>query len=71
MVDGEPKFSLCWTRNPLGVMGFNFEKMMPYEKGVVCFLEKFLLNQEGDVKSLEGYLRECLKFSSCFHYLLY
>jgi hypothetical protein len=73
MVDGETKFPLCWTRNPLAVMGFNVEKMMPYEKGMVCFLEKFplmdiheLLDREGDVKNLEAYLCECLKFDLCF-----
>lgn len=65
-MDGEPKFPLCWTQNPLAMMGFKFEKMTPYKKGVVCFLEKFplmdiyeLLNREGDTKSLEAYLREC------------
>ena len=48
------------------VMGYDFNKLTPYEKGMVCFLEKFplinihdLLNREGDVKSLKDYLCEC------------
>jgi hypothetical protein len=59
LVDGEPKFPLRWTRTPLAVMGLDFDRMAPYERYVVCYLEKFplmdlheLLNREGDTKSL-------------------
>jgi hypothetical protein len=39
--------------------------MTPYEQSLVCFLEKFpliniheLLDREGDVRSMDAYLRE-------------
>jgi hypothetical protein len=65
MVEGAPKFPLRWTYTSVPVMGYDFNRMLPYEKGVVCFLEKFplmdfhnLLNREGDIKSLEEHLCE-------------
>lgn len=46
-------------------MGFDFDKMTPYEQGMVGFLERMLLmdihgllNKKGDPMSLELYLRE-------------
>jgi len=60
LVDGKPKFPLRWTRTPIAVQGYDFNKMSPYKKAVVCFLEKFplmdlhnLLNRETDAKSLK------------------
>lgn len=67
LVEGEPKFPLSWTFSPAAVMGYGFDKMSPYEQGVVCFLDKMfltdirkLLDKEGDPKDLDAYLRECL-----------
>jgi len=67
LVAGKPKFPLRWTSKPLAVMGYDFSKMMPYEKTLVCYLEKFplmdiheLLNREGDVKCMDAYMRECI-----------
>lgn len=44
-------------------MGFDFGKMMSYEQGAVCLMEKMLLtyihgllNKEWDYKNLEEYL---------------
>jgi len=66
LIDGEPKFPLSWTPAPAAEMGFDFDKMTPYEQGVVCFLEKMLLsdihkllNKEGDPDDLDAYLCEC------------
>jgi len=49
------------------MIGYDFNKKTPYDQDMVCFLEKLLLmdiheilNKEGDSKSLEVYLRECL-----------
>jgi len=42
MVKGKPKFPLSWISASFGVMGYDFNKMMPYEQSMVCFLEKFL-----------------------------
>jgi hypothetical protein len=62
---GVLRFSLCWTSAPISVMGFDFDKMTPYEHGTVDFLERMLLidihellNKWGDPNSLELYLRE-------------
>ena len=48
-------------------MGYNFAKMLPYERCLVCFLEKFpiinihvLLYREGDAESMDAYMREWL-----------
>ena len=43
-VDREPKFPLSWTYAPAAVMGYDFDKMTPYEQDVVCFSEKMLLS---------------------------
>lgn len=43
MVEGKPKFPLCWTIAPIAMMGYDFYKRAPYEQGMVFFLEKFLL----------------------------
>lgn len=66
-VDGVLRFPLCWTSVPVYVVGFDFDKMMPYEHGVVGFLERMLLmdihellNRESDPESIEMYLHEYL-----------
>lgn len=66
-VDGELRFPLCWTSAPVVVMGFDSNKMTPYEQGIMDFLEKMslmdiheLLNKEVDSESLELYLSEYL-----------
>jgi hypothetical protein len=74
MVDGEAKFPLNWTLNPITVTCSDFWKMMSYEKSLVCFLERFplldiheLLDRESDVQNMEAYLRECLQiYMLCF-----
>lgn len=65
-VAGEVRFPLGWTANPLAVSGYHYQKMTPYEQGVVGFLDRMgrtdirkLLNKEGDTEDLELYLREC------------
>jgi hypothetical protein len=47
-------------------MGYEFDKMTPYEQGMVYFLDKMLLSdihklldKEGDPKDLDAYLRKC------------
>jgi len=40
LVEGKPKFPLRWTYAPLAVMGYDFNRMTPYERCMVCFLEK-------------------------------
>jgi hypothetical protein len=64
MEAGKPKFPLRWTKNLLAVRGYDLDKMSPYERRLVQFLEKVpltniheLLNREGDVVHLEAYLR--------------
>jgi len=74
LVDGKPKFLLRWADAPLAVMGYDFAKMRPYERCLVCFLEKFpliniheLLDREGDIKSMDAYMCElfCRKIVCC------
>jgi len=72
MVEGKPKFPLCWTSALIVVIGYDFNKMTPYEQGMVCFLEKLLLmdihellDREGDSKSLEACLREYFDLLYC------
>ncbi|KEH15510.1 hypothetical protein MTR_0909s0020 [Medicago truncatula] len=62
-VGGEVRFPLGWTSNPLAVSGYDYQKMTPYEQGVVGFLDRMLhtdiqklLNKEGDSEDLELYL---------------
>lgn len=66
-------FPLGWTTNPLAVSGYDYNKMTPYEQGVVGFLDRMLhtdlwkiLNKEGDSEDLELYLREFIDTSSSF-----
>ncbi|KEH41494.1 hypothetical protein MTR_1g051540 [Medicago truncatula] len=39
-VAGEVRFPLGWTANPLAVSGYHYQKMTPYEQGVVGFLDR-------------------------------
>lgn len=41
-VGGEVRFPLGWTPNPLAVSGYDYQKMTPYEHGVVGFLDRML-----------------------------
>jgi hypothetical protein len=74
MVDGEAKFPLNWTLNPIIVMDFDFGKMTPYEKSLVCFLKRFSLldihelqDRDSYVQNMDAYLRECLQiYMLCF-----
>jgi len=64
-VDGELRFPLSWTSSPQSVCGYDYNKMTPYERDVVGFLDRMkltdirtLLNKETDLEDLELYLRE-------------
>jgi len=64
-VNGELRFPLSWTSSPQSVCGYDTEKMSPYERGVVGFLDRMsltnictLLNKETDSEDLELYLLE-------------
>lgn len=72
LVEGVPKFPLSWTTTPAAIMLYDFDKMTPYEKGIICFLEKLLLSdihklldKEGDQDDLSAYLCECSHFLLC------
>ncbi|RHN51389.1 hypothetical protein MtrunA17_Chr6g0468031 [Medicago truncatula] len=69
-VEGELRFPLGWTATPLAVSGYDYQKMIPYEQGVVGFLDRMLhtdirklLNKEGDLEDLELYLLPTLPLS--------
>lgn len=36
-VDEDLMFPLCWMSTPVAVMGYDFDKMTPYEQGMVGF----------------------------------
>ena len=64
-VNGELRFPLSWTNSPQSVYGYDYQKMSPYERDVVGFLDRMsltdictLLNKETDSEDLELYLRE-------------
>ena len=78
-VNGELRFPLSWTSSPQPVCGYDYNKMTPYERDVVGFLDRMkltdirtLLNKETDSEDLELYLREYLSFtfSVCLHFLI-
>ncbi|AES76998.2 hypothetical protein MTR_6g090350 [Medicago truncatula] len=69
-VRGELRFPLGWTATPLVVSGYDYQKMTPYEQGVVGFLHRMLhtdirklLNKEGDSEDLELYILPMLPLS--------
>jgi len=79
-VNGELRFPLSWTTSPQSVYGYDCEKMSPYEREVVGFLDQMslndictFLNKEADSEDLEFYLHEyfCLCFLSCFCFAIY
>jgi len=70
-VNGELGFPLSWTSSPQSFCGYDCDKMTPYERDVVGFLDgmkltdiRTLLNKETDSEDLELYLRECFSPSS-------
>jgi len=78
-VDGELRFPLSWTSSPQSICGYDYNKMTPYERDVVSFLDRMkltdirtLLNKETDSKDLKLYLREYLSFtfSVCLNFLI-
>ena len=72
-VNGKLRFPLSWTSSPQPVCGYDTEKMSPYERGVVGFLDRMsltdirtVLNKEPDSEDLELYLREYDVFVCAF-----
>jgi hypothetical protein len=77
-INGELRFPLCWTSAPVAVLGYDFQKMMPYEQGVVGFLDKMLLfdihqllKKVGDSEILGLYLCEYCDIFVFRRFLLY
>jgi len=68
-VDGELRFPVSWTSSPQSVCSYDCNKMTPYERDVVGFLDRMklidirtLLNKETNSEDLEFYLREYFSF---------